>query len=327
MTARHKEPVCRLDPARTRMVAPNGFRYSHGCVPTEPCLPVEGYLSEFEPGAGDWPDTYFFDVVLSHEKIGPVMTDLFSLLPDDVTPMLDVRGDDAYREMDPYIGLEPVTKEEMLTVVNRFQAFLFDDGHCGFGAMAEEPFCSVYLDDHKVIAVRIELARGHEVEAILEEHGIATGVNPTGVDAVGHEHRDVLWTDENRSELLDFYGVLDELRFRWNLELNIDPETNIDDDGRQLGLSAWRVLLYLEPTAAKHSTGKPPRGVYAELLLTAGSLQEADRLAAEACDLIQGYEPVDQPATDRIRPDELAQALGREAEFSEPQVHRIEIIP
>ncbi|MCK4872057.1 MAG: hypothetical protein KAS72_04965 [Phycisphaerales bacterium] len=327
---RTKRAISAVDPTLSHTVSAHGFQYPLGCIPTEPCEPVEGYTMEFETAQGEWPDCYLIDIVVSSERTEPLMVDLFALLAPDVLPILDVRGDDAYREMDPYLAAEPISQADLLNTMRPFRAFLFEDGHCGFGVMSEEPFAFVYLDDHKIITIRVELTRADAVEQILAEHGVSDHAEPVGVDSVAHEHRDVLWIDDNRSDLLDFYGVLDALRYEWNLELNIDPDSNVDDDGRLLGMTAWRVLLYLERQPEENTSGaqtRDPDGAYAELLLTARNLNEVDGLVAAACEMIKGYAVVDQVSSDRLRPEELIDAVGHDVDFDTAKAYRMEIMP
>ncbi len=330
---RATRPLCASDPNLSRVSAANGFQFPLGCVPAEPLEPREGYHVEFESSQEEWPDCYMFDAVVSAEKLEPLVRDLLRLAPASVVPILDVRGDDAYREMDPYLGLEEIDKEDFLAMLRPARAFLLDDGHCGFGALSEEPLFYLYVDDHKMVTVRVSLADAAEVEELLQAHGIPSEAEPLGVDSVEHDHLDTLWTDDNRSDLLDFYGVLDLLRYEWNLELNIDPETNVDDDGRRLGMTAWRVLLLLEQAA----TGPRWRGVasapasgdgsrYAEVLLAADSLGAVDEMVSEVARQLPGYRLLELVTADRIRPDELAEALGEEVDLAEARVYAFELV-
>jgi hypothetical protein len=329
---RSSRPLCASDPKLSRQAAANGFRYPLGCVPAENLEPREGYLVEFESSQEEWPDCYMFDAVVSAEKVEPLVRDLLRLAPVRVTPILDVRGDDAYREIDPYLGVEEIHKQAVVDMLASARAFLLEDGHCGFGVVAEEPLFYLYVDDHKMVTVRVGLTDAAEVEEIFAAHDVPGDVEPIGVDAAAHDHLDTLWTDDNRRDLLDFYGMLDTLRYEWNLELNVDPATNVDDDGRRLGTSAWRVLLLLEPTQSPSGWrgGAAPRGEaggkYAEILLAADCLQAVDELIQQVGAQLPGYRLADLVTADRIRPDELAQMLEQEVELDEAKVFSIELV-
>ncbi|MFG0251302.1 MAG: hypothetical protein ACF8NJ_00340 [Phycisphaerales bacterium JB038] len=329
---RYLRPLCAVDPRLERVVTVNGFQFPLGVIPAESVEPSEGYRQEFESGQAEWPDCYMFDVVVSAEKAEPLFRDLLRLAPSRLVPILDVRGDDAYREMDPYLGLEELDRETLTGLLTPARAFLFEDGHCGFGVVAEDPLFYVYLDDHKILTIRCGLTEAGEVEELLEAQGISAETEPLGVDAVAHDHLDVLWTDDNRRDLLDFYGMLDTLRQEWGLELNIDPESNVDDDGRSLDMTAWRVLLLLEAIndeprwRGKASAPGVSMSKYAELLLTAESLARVDELVERVARELTGYRLLDLVTADRIRPEELSEALGEELEPTEPRVFSIELI-
>jgi hypothetical protein len=329
---RSLRPLCAVDPRLERVVTANGFQFPLGVIPAENAEPREGYRHEFETGQADWPDCYLYDVVLSAEKTEPLVRDLLRLAPPRLVPILDVRGDDAYREMDPYLGLEELDREAIATMLTTARAFLFEDGHCGFGVVAEDPLFYIYVDDHKIVTIRCGLTEASEVEEVLEAHGIAGDSEPIGIDSVAHDHLDTLWTDDNRTDLLDFYGMLDTLRYEWGLELNIDPETNVDDDGRLLETTAWRVLILLEPTQVlprwRGPATEPSKAPvkYAELLLAAESLVRVDELVERVARELTNYRLVDLVTADRIRPEELSEALGQETETKEPCVYAIELI-
>ena len=71
-------------------------------------------------------------------------------------PILDVLGHDAFREIDPYVAYELVALDSFMDSVRRYEDFLYEDGLCGFGAMSEEPFFYVFVDEHKIVTVRAE---------------------------------------------------------------------------------------------------------------------------------------------------------------------------
>src|SRR6056297_738833 len=154
---------CLLNPALER-VRVNGFAFPLGVYPVEPIAPASGYTADFEPADGDeeweeWPDRYVYEILVSAERLKPLCSALLSLLPGRVYPILDVLGNDAFREIDPYIAYELVGVESLYDGVRWYEPFLFEDGLCGFGAMSEEPFMYFFLDEHKVLTVRVETAQ------------------------------------------------------------------------------------------------------------------------------------------------------------------------
>src|SRR5207247_7202672 len=137
--------------------------------PVEPMVPKPGYTVEFEPADGgedvpltsasevsasagdtadepekggeagasggweEWPDRYVFDIVLTAERVEPLVRALLAMLPGRIYPILDYLGLDAYREVDPYISYELVGMERFIDALRRYRACVCDDGLCGCG--------------------------------------------------------------------------------------------------------------------------------------------------------------------------------------------------
>lgn len=331
---------CLLNPALER-VRVNGFAFPLGVYPVEPIAPTSGYTVDFEPADGDeeweeWPDRYVYEVLVSAERLKPLCSALLSLLPGRIYPILDVLGNDAFREIDPYIAYELVGVESLYDGLRWYEPFLFEDGLCGFGAMSEEPFMYLFLDEHKVLTVRVETSEKERVDRLLAafelpnlggaaEHGPGRPrrqgdqppVEVMAADAVSHEHRSVLLTPDDRPELPGPEEVAEALVDLWGMTLNIDVERNLDDDGRELGVTGWRCLVRVDPpmpaegdqAAAPKASGEGggecggegggegergndrggdradqagPRVRYAEVLLAARCWREAEDLAVQA---------------------------------------------
>lgn len=330
---------CLLNPALER-VRVNGFAFPLGVYPVEPIAPKSGYTADFEPADGDeeweeWPDRYVYEVLVSAERLKPLCSALLSLLPGRVYPILDVLGNDAFREIDPFIAYELVGVESLYDGIRWYEPFLFEDGLCGFGAMSEEPFMYFFLDEHKVLTVRVETAEKERVDRLLAafelpnlgggaDNGAGGGgrsrkpdgrsqIEVMAADAVSHEHRSVLLTPDDRPELPGPEEVSEALVDLWGMTLNIDVERNLDDDGRDLGVTGWRCLVRVEPQPeqeepAPSTETKPeskpesehesvvepktndarPRIRYAEAILAAGCWREAEDLALEAVAKLPG---------------------------------------
>jgi|GEM_PF-451788 len=331
---------CLLNPALER-VRVNGFAFPLGVYPVEPIAPKSGYTVDFEPADGDeeweeWPDRYVYEVLVSAERLRPLCSALLSLLPGRVYPILDVLGNDAFREIDPYIAYELAGVESLYDGLRWYEPFLFEDGLCGFGAMSEEPFMYFFLDEHKVLTVRVETSEKERVDRLLaafelgnlgggsdngaagrarKPDGRSSHAKPVEVmaaDAVSHEHRSVLLTPEDRPELPGPEEVAEALVDLWGMTLNIDVERNLDDDGRDLGVTGWRCLIRVEPQPpevapadeqqdkpenpvsqdesadAPNSNGTQPRVRYAEAILAAGCWREAEDLALQAVAKLPG---------------------------------------
>lgn len=279
---------CVIDESLQRTLI-EGFRFALGVYPVEDMVPKQGYAVEFEPSDGgdqggdddleQWPDRYAYDVVLSHERLDPFIDACFALLPGRVFPILDFLGHDAFREVDPYIAYERCGVERLIDGYRRFRPFMLEDGMVGFGAMSEEPFFYFFVDEHKIVTLRCEPEGRRPIERLLEAFDLEEIAEPAGADAAAHEHRNVLTAPDNEPSVLSGEEIVEHLRDRWRLSLNIDPESNVDDEGHELGLTAWRCLVRCIADADPE-----PRTRYGEALLWAQCLREAEDLASEAFD-------------------------------------------
>jgi hypothetical protein len=321
--------TCKADPSIQR-VSSGEFNFPLGAYPVEPLTPRQGYSVHFEPADGDdvgengeweeWPDRYVFDVVISAERVEPLCRMLFSLLQGRVYPILDVLGHDAFREIDPYISYDLVGLDRFTDAVRRFRDFLYEDGMCGFGAMSEEPFFYIFIDEHKIITIRCEPGIKEKVEKILAAFDLEAVEEPAGADAAAHEHRGVLTAPNDNPDLLSQEEIVERLKEDWQLLLNVDPDTNVDDEGKDVGKTAWRVIVRCEYEE------KPPR--YAEILMDADNLRQAEELAFEAVDELgggsekheaavsgEGEEPIWEDAVivaaDRVRPEIMDELLAQ----------------
>lgn len=339
-----------------------GFAFPLGVAPVEPRALKPGYVVEFEaadgaageapgeaageegrPGAGgaggaggaapaedwtgeeweEWPDRFMYDIVLSASRLRPFCRVLFEILPGRVYPILDVLGRDAYREIDPYLAYDPVGIEKFLDGVIRYADWLYEDGLAGFGAMSLDPFFYVFIDEHKVVTLRASLDLKERVEKILAVFDLKPVEKLDSVDALEHEHRPVLHAPPDRPDLLGADDIIDRLREDWKLELNIDRQRNVDDEGNDLGLTAWQCIVRCR------GAGEDDPDRWAEVLLTAEHLDAAERLAGEAvaaeAPKPDGWAEVDVSRCDRLLPEEMAAALGTKVNLSKERerVHRL----
>lgn len=278
-------PVCQLDPSIARH-ASGDFQFPLGVYPVEPSTPRPGFTAAFEPADGgsgsnaegefeEWPDRYVFDIVISAARVRPLCRALFGLLPLRVFPILDLLGNDAFREIDPYVSYDPLGLDQFMDAARVYADFLFEDGLVGFGAMSEEPFCYFFLDEHKIATVRVEPPMKERLERILDAFDLRETPDAAGVDASAHEHRSVLLAPDDRPDLLSPPEIVERLRDRWRLLLNTDPDRNFDDEGKDLGTTAWRCIVRFDA-----DDDRPPG--YGEAILAAECLRDAEDAAIEA---------------------------------------------
>ncbi|HVZ93308.1 MAG TPA: hypothetical protein VG797_02245, partial [Phycisphaerales bacterium] len=268
----------------------DGFVYPLGVRPIAPKGATPGYTVEFESADGssgsgeswageeweEWPDRFMYDVLVPVTRLRSLCRVLFDILPGRVYPILDALGRDAYREIDPYLAYEPVGVEKLYDAVMQYGEWLFEDGLVGFGAMSLDPFFYVFIDEHKIVTIRAATDLKERVEKILAAFELKQVDKIESVDTVEHEHLNTLVAPPERPELLSGDDIIDRLREIWKLELNIDRQKNLDEEGNDLGTTPWICLVH----CTGPEEGDPDR--WAEVLLAAENLDAAERLAGEA---------------------------------------------
>ena len=113
--------------------------------------------------------------------------------------------------------------------------------------MSEEPFLYVFVDEHKCVTVRVEADLKERVEKVLAAFDLEQLDELVSADSVTHEHRSVLEVADERPDLLTSDEIVEVLRDDWRLALNIDPESNIDEEGKELGITGWRCIVRFDP--------------------------------------------------------------------------------
>ncbi|MDF1808654.1 MAG: hypothetical protein P1U42_03070 [Phycisphaerales bacterium] len=309
--------TCQVDPSIERKSI-KGFKFPLGVYPVETMTPMVGYSSEFEPAdnaeeMGDWeawPDQYVFDVVMPTDRVEPFWHQLFAMMPGRIFPIIDYIGHDAYREIDPYMAYEPIGKEKVIDAIRTFRPFFFEDGMVGFGAVSEDPFFYIFVDEHKIVTIRVESQFKARVEKLLAAFDIEPKEEPAGADSAAHEHRAVLLTTPDHPELLNGDEILERMRDAWNLVLNVDPETNVDDEGKELGITLWRCFL-------RYATDQNPDDQYAEVFLSTDSIRKAEEISQHAIittiESESEWHDVIIIAVDRFTPEQLKEIFKQDA--------------
>lgn len=316
-----------------KRVVIDGFALPLGFVPVPGNLkpPIQGYTVAYNQGQDDEPDTYCFYIVVSHERIAPLLHRAFELLPDQVCAIVEIGSRDAYRTTDVYMSAEgdSVSKADFLRVWNRYEPFFLEDGSIAAGANSEEPFVEVFLDQRKAISLHVPTSMREEAEALLSSFGLEEVPQTWPVSDDGGDEGDLLDTAEVRpildlsdEDAFDIDELLFDLRHEWHLELNIDPETNIDDGGRELGSTLWHAVVIVE------STQTPGTGAYAYFWATAASMSEMENLIHATLEQYPEWAFGNIYIIDRVaydeRPDELAHLSPTRGPS---EVHRVMIEP
>ncbi len=297
-----------------------GYKFPLGIEPVSLPAPKQGYTLEYTPGEDGDPDTYAFHVVVSHDRLRPIIRDALDLLPAEVVPIVEIGSRDAYRALDVYIAAEPIPTVEFLDAWLAFESILLEDGSIGAGASADEPFVEVFLDTWKGLLINVPIGMRREVERILARHGLREVLEtwPHDLDQsteAPSQLREVLVTDDDESPDLD--EILLQLRELWGLELDIDPDVNVDESGRKLGMVLWHAIVLAS------RDGNPGKGAYITFWASARNLAEMETLVGSYVEArlpewqVDGFFSVDRVAFDE-RPDALGDIPPRR---NEAEIH------
>lgn len=303
----------------------DGFAMPLGIESLDLRAPTQGFTVTYTAGQDEEPDTYTFHVVASHERLVGVIGHAFELLPQRVFPIVEIGSRDAYRSTDVFIAPEPISLDAFRETWQRYEGLLLEDGSMAAGANSDEPFIEVFVDQWKGISIHAPLSMRDDVEQILRESGLDE-VSQTwpenGEEIVQPPRvRPVLDLEDEYSPDLD--ELLLNLRHEWRLELNVDPETNLDESGRALGLTLWHAVVIVEPT-----DGDPERGAYVSVWATAGSLSAMEELIEEQLSSDARWSFSEIYTIDRVafdeRPEELADLPTKRGK---PEVHLVHFEP
>lgn len=286
--------------------------------------PCQGYTLNFWEGEEDQPDTFAFQVVVSHERLVPIIHKAFELLPNEIVPIVEIGSRDAYRQVDVYMAQDTIPKREFLRVWRRFEKIILEDASIGVGGSSDDPFIEVFVDAWKGVAICVPLELRERVEQMLHEFGLEEVPEtwPSGPEnelLPGTSMRDVLELVDEQSPDID--ELLLQLRDAWGLELDVDPDSNVDDAGRQLGVTLWHAVVLAD--SADHD---PDRGAYLSIWADAGSMAEMEQLIESAMEEHAEWSFNSVYSMDRVaydeRPDELASLPPRRRES---KVHLVEV--
>jgi hypothetical protein len=276
-------------------------------------------------GSGDEggePETYLFHIVVSHERVKEILDAAFALLPGEVTPVLEIGSRDAYRSVDVYVGEEPIPLDEFLRTWYEFEPVILEDVCVGAGANSEEPWIEVFVDSWKGIAIHVPIDWRAKIEAMLHGLGLHEVAEtwPEGLsdNPDVSQPREVLLLDDDLA--MDLDELLLELCARWGLTLNIDPDSNVDESGRELGHTLWQSIVVAEPSE--------PDGTAADIMFwaTASSIADLDDMIQEWFDAHPEWSLRSLLSMDRVAFDERPDALSNlPYRRLKNELHRVEI--
>lgn len=315
----------RLRSDLTRAVV-GDFQLPLGVEPGVLPAPAQGYTVTFNQAAEEGPDTYSFDIVVSHERLAPLLHDAFNaLLPDELFAIVEIGSRDAYRSTDVYLSGESLPRQEFLESWKSYESVLLEDSAIGAGANSEEPFVEVFIDHFKGLFIQVPVDMRERVEDMLQHAGLQEVHEtwPKSVQELPYDLaviRPVIEPFDDGQDITD--ELLFELRQMWALDLNIDIDRNIDDAGRSLGLTLWYAEVMLD-----HAT-EPDLMTYATIWATAGSLAQLAKMIEQAIARSGPWRFVDFYSVDRIahdeRPEELNDLPPRR---SRAEIHLLQVDP
>lgn len=292
-----------IDPTLKRLVV-DGFAFPLGWKPSDGKRPFEGFTISRLESELELPDTHQFQIAVSHERLNPLMRRLFALLPERVYPILEIISTDAYRPVDTLMSPEPMSRDEFLATWAEVEPLLLDDCALAAGAMSEEPYIEVFLEANKFIIVNIASAQSGLLEAELEAAGLH--------EVPSHWIDDDDCMDEFASVLMEKNGlmtlddVIVHLHRQWRLELNVDPEGNPDESGRDLGVTLWHVVVL----AVRRDQPNSADRARIEMWLSANSLGQVEELVANVFDEIKDWDIDTMVSQDRVAFDDRPRELN-----------------
>lgn len=303
----------------------DGFAFPLGIVPGDLKPPSQGYTLSYTPGEEDEPDTYVFHIVVTHERLAPILHRSFELLADEVYGIVEIGSRDAYRSVDVYVGEDAVQLGDFLRTWKDYEVLLLEDGAIAAGANSEEPFVEIFLDHSKGLYIHVPLTMREEVETMLQsfdlEEVAQTWSDPEGEASAATTVRPILDLQDEYSPDID--ELLLQLRHDWQLELNVDPQANVDEGGRELGQTLWHAVVVVQDAG-----GDPEIGGYVSIWATAPSLTEMEGLIEQALNDFPQWRFVEVYTVDRVafdeRPEELADLPPKR---NETTIHLVQIDP
>ena len=136
----------------------DGFALPLGIEPGDIQPPTQGFTIAYNSPQDEEPDTYTFHVVVSHERLAPILHAAFELLPEQVAGIVEISSRDAYRTVDVYVGHEPVAIRDFLRTWQRFEPVLLEDAALAAGANSDDPCIEVFLDQWKGLSIIVPLS-------------------------------------------------------------------------------------------------------------------------------------------------------------------------
>ncbi len=192
------------------------------------------------------PETLTYTIAISHELVRPLLHEFMRMLPARVSGLMELGSRDAYREVDVYIG-HPIDLGQFRGAWDFFEPVLLEDATIGVGVNAVDPFFEIFLDQDKRLIVHVDPSWGTGVEDLLRRFNVqrrhGDDIQPIPTEGPVRV-RSVL--EQREGWLADPDHLLLALQASWDLELDDDPDRNLDARGRDIGFTLWRGLVLVD---------------------------------------------------------------------------------
>ena len=315
--------VVRLN-ADLKRASIGSFLLPLGLLPSSETAPHQGYTIAYNTGDDDEPETYTIQVVISHDQLPTLVDRALRLLPEEVVAILEIDSQDAYRTTDVFLSEEPISRSNFIENWQCYAPFLLEDCSIGVGANSEEPFLEIFLDPFKTLNFHIPLEMRDVLENMLSDLGLEEVPYTWPIDECesmirGWRIRPVL--DRSDPNLADEVELLNHLQHAWRLTLDIDPDHNVDEVGRELGFTLWHVQMLVES-----AFGAPVNEAVFALWVTADSLSRVEHYMQSTLADHPQWQLVRVESIDRVafddRPEHLSDIPPRR---DHEEVHLVEI--
>ena len=229
-----------------RVVAPNGFQYPLGIEAGGWRPRAIGWSRELVPADERGPETHFHIVAVSHERVRPLIRELMTLMPPRVSAALELGSRDAYREVDVYIG-DWIERDRFLGAWQCVEPILLEDASIGVGVSGGRRGFEVFLDPDKRILIYASPEMAPKVEQLLRRFRLKRCSEDAVRGGPARSELRVRPVLEERPGMLSTVDhLLLELRADWALELDDDPDHNLDSRGRDIGFTLWHGLVFVD---------------------------------------------------------------------------------
>ncbi|MCH2136938.1 MAG: hypothetical protein MK101_10205 [Phycisphaerales bacterium] len=268
--------------------------------------PAHGWFRIRRAAEGEMPPSMTWTIVTSHEFVRPLVMEFFRFLPDMVTGIMELGSRDAFRAVDVFLSRKPIDRDRFRGAWDLFESLLLEEPTLAVGVNGDSPFIEVFIDIDKRVIVHAHQDSAPEIESVLRRFGLERRsetelmVPDALLDQV--QLRPILI--ERQSLIVDTDHLLMDLRAVWDLELDEDPDRNLDMQGREIGRTLWTGVVYMDQ---EDVAGR--REAHGHFWGVAASRREMEDLVVEFIESEGEWELLDVVGLDRAAFDDRPEQL------------------